>query len=181
MSKRQVLKDFSELRPIEKRIEMVASGIYLIAFKGQANEDFAPRNGTQVHRVWKMCKLDDRQQIAWQQFCDDVALAHGKSGAVTSAYGESTDKGDGSDFRVPKAYTNTYYRRVERLLTEFLSRKERALLYELLQDTLKGTSSLQVETIGVLRSGYQDKASARAAGVAHVQGLLDRLADYYGV
>jgi hypothetical protein len=181
MAKQKVLRDFSELRPLEKRIELVASGISQIVFKGQVNEDFRPREGTQVHRVWKMTKLDERQQIAWQQFCDDVNLAHGKSGSVCSAYGEATDRGDGSDFRIPTAFSNTYYRRIERLLTQFLDRKERALLYELLQDTLKANSSLSLEAIGLLRSGYSDKVSARAAGVTHIQCLLDRLAAYYGV
>ncbi len=181
MSKRAVLKDFSELRPIEQRIELVASGIYTLAFKGVANEDFAPKSGTQVHRCFKMLKLDERQQIAWTQFVDDVRLAHGKSGNVCASYGESTDKGSGDGFLAPTAYINTYYRRVERLIIQFLDRAERALLYELLQDELKGNSGLSLEAIGLLRSGYADKVSARASGVTHVQCLLNRLASFYGV
>lgn len=177
----KVLKDFSELKPIEKKIELVASGIYQIAFKGVKNPDFAPKNGTQVHRCFKMEKLSERQQIGWREFSDDVALAFGKSGGVVSAYGETTNRGDGSDFRAPKTFTNPAYRRIERLLRDFLNRRERALLYELLQDELKGNSSLQLETIGLLRSGYADKVSARAAGVVHCQLLLERLADYYQV
>jgi hypothetical protein len=182
MSKKQtVLKDFSQLKPVEKRIELVATGIYQIAFRGVALVDFQPKQGTQVHRVWKMQKLDDRQQIAWQQFIDDVMLAHGKSGNVTSGYGEFSDKGNGNEFKVPTAYTNTYYRRLERLLKGFLSRRERALILELLQDHLQANSSLQIETIGLVRSGYGDKASARSSGVTHIQNLLDRVADFYGV
>jgi hypothetical protein len=182
MSKKQtVLKDFSQLKPVEKRIELVAAGIYQIAFKGQALEDFRPKHGTQVERIWKMMKLDERQQIAWQQFIDDVMLAHGKSGPVTSAYGEQTGRGDGSDFKVPTAYVNKHYQTLERLLDRFLSRRERALLAELVQDTLRGNGSMQIETVGLVMSGYADKASARAAGVAHCQSLLSRLADFYGV
>jgi hypothetical protein len=181
MAKAKILKDFSELRPIEKRIELVASGIYQLAFKGEANDDFRPKQGTQVLRMWKMLKLDERQQIAWQHFTDDVNLAHGKSGSVTSAYGESINAGDGSDFRAPTAYSNTHYRRLERLLQAFLSRREKMLLVELLQDALKGTGGLELETIGLIRSGYTDKVSARASGVTHCQVLLDRLADFYQV
>lgn len=182
MSKGKVLKDFSELKPIEQqRIELVAAGISQIVFKGVVNQDFRPREGTQVHRIWRMTKLDDRQQIAWTQLCDDVALGFGRSGSVVSSYGEQVSQGDGSDFKAPTAKTNVYYRRFTRLLTEYLSRKERALLYELLQDNLKGSSSLTLETIGIIRSGYQDKVSARAAGVVHCQTLLDRLADFYQV
>lgn len=178
---RKVLKDFSELRPIEARIELVASGIYAITFKGVANGDFEPRSGTQVHRCFKMLKLDERQQIAWRYFLDDVSLSHGKSGGVVSAYGDQVSISDAGDFKAPTAFSNVYYRRVERLLTEFLSRRERALLYELLQDELKGGSSLQLETIGLIMSGYNDKVSARAAGVVHTQNILNRLADYYQV
>lgn len=178
--KQKVLRDFSELKPIENRIQMLAIGIYQIQFRGEANDDFRPKNGTQVHRVWKMQKLDERQQIAWQLFLDDVLLAHGKSGAVCSSYGDYHDNGSG-DIKVPTAYTNKYYDRLEHLLTRYLLRSERALLVDLLQDTLKSNSSLQLESIGLIRSGYQDKVSARAAGVVHVQNLLDRLASYYSI
>jgi hypothetical protein len=176
-----ILKDFSELKPLETRIQMLAIGIYQIQFRGEAHEDFEPKNGTQVHRVWRMKKLEIRQQIAWQIFLDDVNLAHGKSGGVSSSYGEYHDKGNGDEFKVPTAYANVYYRRVEQLLMQHLSRSERALVADLLQDTLKADSSLQIETIGLVRSGYQEKVSARASGVTRVQMLLDRMADFYGV
>jgi hypothetical protein len=182
MSTRQtVLRDFSELKPIEKRIELLAQGIYQIAFKGEANEDFRPMRGTQVERVWKMMKLNERQQVAWREFMDDVLLAAGKSGAVTGGYGEYQDKPNDGEFRAPVAYVNVHYRRVERLMDQCLTRSERALLVELLQDSLKGNSSVQLETIGLIQSGYSDKVSARAAGVVHVQNLLNRIAAYYGI
>src|SRR5690606_5803264 len=177
----KVLRDCSELKPIENRIQMLAIGIYQIQFRGEVKEDFRPKNGTQVHRVWKMCKLDERQQIAWQLFLDDVLLAHGKSGAVCAAYGDYHDNGNGDEFKAPTAYTNRHYDNLERLLMTHLSRSERALLVDLLQDALKGNSSLQIETIGLIRSGYSDKVSARAAGVVHVQTLLSRVADFFGV
>lgn len=178
--RQQVIKDFSQLRPVSERIEMLSVGIYQIVFRGEANEDFKPERGTQVFRAWKMQKLDARQQIAWQEFLDDVRLAKGKSGSVCSSYGEYTDKSETNDFKIPVAYENSHSRRLGRLF-EQLNRREFALLVDLTQDALRGNSSLQIETIGLVRSGYSDKVSARAAGVVHIQNLLDRLADIYGV
>lgn len=179
--KQIVLRDFSELRPLEARIALVAVGISQIGFKGVANDDFRPAAGTQVERQWKMKKLDERQQVAWQTFVDDVKLSHGKSGTMSIAYRECIDTATGDTFREPVAYVNSYQRRLERLLLQYLDRKECALIVELLQDTLRANGSLQIETIGFVRSGYGDKVSARAAGVAHVQCLLDRLATFYGI
>jgi hypothetical protein len=56
-----------------------------------------------------------------------------------------------------------------------------ALLSDLAQDYLRGNSSLTLEAIGLIRSGYKDKVSARAAGVVHVQLLMSRLATYYRI
>jgi hypothetical protein len=173
----QTLKDFSDLRPIDKRIQLVAAGIYQIAFRGEANSDFMPKAGTQVHRCWKMTKLSERQQIAWQEFIDDVNLAEGISGKVTGGYGEYTDRGS-DGFKVPRATINAQYKRLERL-RGYLTRHELALLSELLQDHLNGKSSLQLETIGLVRSGYNDKDAARVAGIVHIQCLLDRLSSFY--
>jgi hypothetical protein len=179
--KRQtILKDFSQLKPIDERIEILASSISQLPFYGQAIDDFKPKGGTQTERLWKMHKLTERQQIAWQYFCDDMNMAEGKSGGVVSPYGDYVEKSDDSDFKVPVAYMNAPRRRLERLLAgETLSRRERALLSDLAQDFLRGTSGLTLENIGFFKSGYKDKVSARAAGVAHVQNLMDRLADFY--
>jgi hypothetical protein len=180
--KRQtVLKDFSQLKPIDERIEILASSICRLPFYGQLINDFKPRSGTQMERAWKMNKLTERQQIAWQYFCDDMNMAEGKSGGVTSPYGDYVEKSDSGDFRVPVAYVNSPRRRLERLLLagEVLSRRERALLSDLAQDYLRGNSSLTLESIGLFKSGYKDKVSARAAGIAHLQNLMDRLADFY--
>ena len=62
--KKTVIKDFSQLRPIDERIQILASSICQITFEGQMLDDFKPRAGTQTERVWKMNKLEDRQQIA---------------------------------------------------------------------------------------------------------------------
>jgi hypothetical protein len=63
----------------------------------------------------------------------------------------------------------------------FLERRELALLSDLLQDHLNAKSSLQLETIGLVRSGYADREAARVAGVVHIQNLLSRLAAFYQV
>jgi hypothetical protein len=180
--KRQtVLKDFSQLKPIDERIEILASSISKLHFKGEALDDFKPRSGTQTERVWRMNKLDDRQQIAWRYFCDDMVMAKGKSGGVCGGYGEYTDKGNDSEFKRPVAYANQALLRLEHLLMDYLDRRERALLSDLAQDYLRGNSSLTLEAIGLIRSGYKDKVSARAAGVVHVQLLMSRLATYYRI
>jgi len=180
-TKQTVLKEFSQLKPIDERIQILASSICKITFEGQMLDDFKPRTGTQAERVWKMQKFDDRQQIAWRYFCDDMNMAKGKSGAVTSAYGDYVEGGDDKDFKRPVAYANQELLRLEHLLMNFLDRRERALLSDLAQDYLKGTSSLTLEAIGLIRSGYRDKVSARAAGVVHVQLLMSRLASFYGI
>ncbi len=176
--KQTVLKDFSALK-IEKRIELSAIGIYQIVFRGEADRTWEPRKGTQIHRVWKMQKLDVRQQRAWKRFRDEVDAARGKSGGVTSPYGEQIGDGDPSE-RMPTAYTNEQYRRVEYIFKRYLGRRERALLGDLLQDDLKSGTELQLEFIGLIRSGYANADDARTSGVTHVQNLLDRLADLFG-
>lgn len=178
--KRAIVKDFSDLRPVEERIALTARGIMQVAFKGAALADWEPKAETQIHRAWKSQKLDERQQIAWRTFLDDIMTAEGISGKVGGSYGEYTDRGNDNSFKVPKAYINAQFKRLERLWS-FLDRSERALLAELLQDTFQGKSSLKLETIGIVRSGYIDKESSRIAGVVHVQTLLSRLATFYSV
>jgi hypothetical protein len=179
MTKRQtVLKDFSDLK-IQKRIELSAIGIYQIVFRGEADRTWEPRKGTQVHRVWKIGKLEVRQQRAWKKFRQDFDESHGKSGGVTSGYGEQTGEGDPRE-RTPKAFTNEQYRRIHHIFKTYLGRREGALLYDLLQDDLKSGTDLKLEFIGLLRSGYAGEDDARTAGVVHVQQILERLADYYG-
>lgn len=179
--KKTVIKDFSQLKPIDERIQILASSICQITFEGQMLDDFKPRAGTQTERVWKMNKLEDRQQIAWRYFCDDMNMAKGKSGGVSGSYGDYVEKSDVGEFKRPVAYANQALLRLEHLLMDFLDRRERALLSDLAQDYLKGNSSLTLEAIGLIRSGYRDKVSARAAGVVHLQKLFDRLASFYRI
>lgn len=175
-----ILKDFSELKPIEQRIEAAALGLFQLAFRGSTNPDFKPKDGTQVHRIWRAGKLTERQAIAWQAFIDDVNLAHGKSGSVTAAYGETIQSGNGDGLRAPTAFTNIYYERLQRLFRECLTREERALLYDLLQDTLR-RSSFRIEDIGWLGSGYKNDPTALASGTTHCQCLLNRLCSFYQI
>ena len=170
-------KDFSVLKP-EERIELTAFAVYQIVFRGEKERAFQPRAKTVIRRVWEAERLNLRQQRAWRKFMDDYDKAEGKSGGVTSGYGEYTDKSD-SDFKVPTAYENVYYKRIVQICNS-LSRREYALLKDLVQDELKATGNIRLELIGLMRSGYQDKNSARVAGVVHIQNLLDRIADCYG-
>lgn len=179
MSKKQtVLKDFSQLK-LEKRIEISAIGIYQIVFRGEMERAFEPKKGTEMHRVYKMKRLDLRQQRAWKLFRDDVDNARGKSGSVCSAYGEQTDRGDSSEFRPPKAFTNKEWEKIKWIFRVYLSPREARLLWDLLQNDLKGTSELRLEFIGLMRSGYAGEDDARVAGVVHIQNLMDKLADHY--
>jgi hypothetical protein len=176
--KQAVLKDFSALK-IEKRIELSAIGIYQLVFRGEMERAFEPKKGTEIHRVYKMKRLDLRQQRAWKLFRDDIDRAAGKSGSVCSDYGEQTSQGNGSEFRVPKAFTNKAWDKISWIFRSYLSAREARLLWDLLQNDLKGTSELKLEFIGLMRSGYSGEDEARVAGTVHVQTLLDRLADLY--
>jgi hypothetical protein len=179
MTKRNtVLKDFSALK-VEKRIELSAIGIYQIVFKAEQERAFEPRKGTVLHSVWQAQKMDMRQQRAWKRFRDDVDAALGKSGGVTSSYGDYHDGGDSSD-RVPTAHTNKAYQRVQDILQRHLGRREKTLLHDLLQNDLTSNTELKLEFIGLLRSGYADERDAKTAGVVQIQCLLDKISDFYG-
>jgi len=169
-------KDFSVLKP-EERIAMEVFAIYQVVFKGEKERAFQPRAKTVMRRVWDAGKLNMRQQRAWKKFLDDHDKAEGRSGGVVSAYGDYIQKGD-NEFREPTAYENVYRRRIVQICSG-LSRREYALLKDLVQDELKATGNIQLELIGLMRSGYADKNSARVAGVVHIHNLMDRLADEY--
>ena len=178
-SKQQVvLKDFKSLK-VEERIDALAISLLKVVHRGEKETAFEPRKGTQLHRVWLAGKLDIRQQRAWSAFRRDCDAAEGKSGAVCSSYGEYHDKGQGDEFKVPTAYTNEAYRRVEYILMRYLDRQDRALLADLVQDDMSANKSLTLEIIGVIRSGYKNEKDARIAGIVNIQNLLSRLASYY--
>lgn len=173
------LKDFSSLKQ-EQRINLLALRIYQIqsVFRGHKERAFEPRQNTQVHEVWGLEKLSIRQQQGWKKFRQDFDNAEGKSGSVTAAYGEYLGSGDGET--IPTAYVNDAYQRIHSIFTRFLDRREAALLHDLLQDDLRSGTELKLEYIGLIRSGYTTDVEARAAGVVHVQNILDRLASFYG-
>lgn len=180
MSKRQsgkVLKEFSALKQ-QKRIDIAAFALYQLVFKGERERAFEPRAGTELHRVWKMGRLNLRQQRAWMKFRDDCDKAHGKSGGVTSSYGEQTGGNEPTEKRLT-AYENEEYRRVMHLVHSYLIFEERQLLQAMLQNDLKTGEHLSLELVGLIRSGYSDEGDARASGVTHIQTLLTRVASYY--
>ena len=177
IAKQTVLKDFRELE-VQKRIDMLSVRIYQLQFRGEQDSFFEPKKKTEIYRVWQMGKLEHRHQRAWKKFREDVDQAFGKSGGVTAPYGD--ERGDGNDReKMPTAYTNDAYRRLEYIFDKFLSWRERWFLYDLLQNDLRNGTDLKLEFIGLMRSGYTEEEKARAAGVVHVQNLLDRLADAY--
>lgn len=180
MSKKQaVLKDFSQLQKLnQKRLDLISMQIYQVVFKGAREKAFEPKAKTAVHTVWAADKLSMRQQQGWHMLIRDIYEAKGKSGGVSSGYGELQDGGERTF--LPKAYKNDAYCRLEDLEYRFLSRREKALLRDLLRNTAQEGHEVKLEHIGLIRSGYAGTESARVAGVVHTQVLLDRLADFYG-
>jgi hypothetical protein len=179
MAKQKVLRDFSELPSLAKRIEQVALGISADIFRPEREEAFAPRKGTVLHGLWQGKRLTLRHQRAWKHFTIDLYEAHGKSGPVTSSYGEYADKPI-SDFKLPSAYVNAQYKRLERLIAA-LTGEERILLKDLIVEEVQRPGHLKLELIGFARNGYRDEAQARAAGAATITCLLNRIATHYSL
>lgn len=139
-------------------------------------EEFRPRERTALHRIWASTRLDRRQQMAWEQFVDDLRTADGKSGKVTSNYGEYTDKSTG--YHRPVAYTNRQYDRIDALLTRWLSRSEALLLKDLVADE-QNPGHFSLEIAGLVMFGFKDSPMARAASTAAICMLVNRIADFY--
>lgn len=177
-TKKKILKDFTQLKQAE-RIEIVALKIFDVVHKGVKDHDFEPRRGTEMHRAWSAGQFNKRQQIGWWLFRKDCDAALGKSGGVVSGYGEFTDGGSSPE-KMPTAYSNASYRRVEHILYEYLDRHERALLADLVQHDMKMNSKLTLEFIGLAKSGFKGKRDAYVAGVTNIQALLSRISTYYG-
>lgn len=177
--KAAVLKDFSQLEKISrKRLDLISMQIYQVVFKGDKEKAFEPKKKTLLHQVWSIGKLTIRQQQGWHMLTKDIGNAYGNSGSVSSGYGEFHDGGERT--YLPSAYVNDAQGRLEDLERRFLSRREKALLRDILRNTAQEGYELKLEHIGLVRSGYAGDDSARASGVTHVQTLLDRLADFYG-
>ena len=161
------------------QLERVVVGCYTIMFNGEKDPFYEPKPGTIMHRLWKGSKLSFLHQKTWKSFVVDLREAAGKSGKTGSSYGEYSDvSSDG--YRVPVAFTNEAYERVTRLFNHFLGRYERHLLRDLIIDEIQKPGHFELELLGLARNGYKNSDQARAAGIANICCLLDRMHDYYG-
>lgn len=159
-------------------INRVAIAVYELEFRGIKALDYKPRDGTLMHNVWKSEKLELRHQKAWAWFMRDVNEAAGESGKVTASYEQAVQVSGNKQWQ---AWTNREYDRVVRLCDEYLDRKkERPLLISLIMDEIQTPGVLQLERIGLCYNGYKDSAQARAAGIANICCLMDRIAFFYG-
>jgi hypothetical protein len=165
---------------LEERLGRVAIGIFQHEiFRPAKDYHLQPTKGTLLHKLWSSKRLSERHQRAWRLFTTDLRNAVGKSGRVVSSYGEAIQS-SGDSFKVPTARVNAEYRRVERLSAS-LTRDEKVLLMDLITDELQQHGELRVEDIGLATTGYRDAEQARAAGVATVVYLLQRIASFYEV
>lgn len=180
MSKPQKsLKEFSQLT-VMKRVDIAALAINQVFQRLEAERAWEPRPNTQLHRIWKLKKLNATQQRGWQSFRMDAENAYGCSGPVTSAYGDLTDGGGGDSFRVPTASENDAHRRVEYIFNRHLVIDEALLLRDLIRDDVQNHENFNIELVGFLKSAYKKEETARANGIGHIQALLTRLGRLYG-
>lgn len=163
---------------LQKEIQRVAAQIYATGFVAAKIDHFRPRQGTLMFHLWQQRKLTERQQRAWWCFVCDLREASGKSGPIVSSYDEATGSRTPSEFKVPKAFVNHQYRRLEKLV-EFLVGPERILLKDLIADEIRANGALELDLIGFHKNGYKNSDQARSAGVATISCLLDRLVAYY--
>lgn len=173
-----VYKEFTDLT-VMKRIDMTAVAIFEVHRTLEAEKAFEPRANTQLHRIWKLRKLDMTQQRGWIRFRQDAQDAYGKSGPVTSSYGEITDGGDGDGFRVPRACVNDAQIRIDHLMYNYLIYDEVLLLRDLIKDDVQNHENFNLELIGFMKAGYKKEETARANGIGHIQALLTRLGRFY--
>lgn len=171
-------KDLSVLKRLQQ-IDLTAMAIYSVSCEPLESERlWEPKAGTQLHRIWKLKKLNARQQRGWRAFRQDAENAYGKSGAVTSAYGDYHDKGGNSE-RVPVAFMNQAQIRIDNLMRYYLIVDEAALLRDLLKDDVQKYDDFNIELIGFLKSEYKQEETARANGIGHIQTLLTRVGRFY--
>lgn len=180
MSNRTRRKPKTEVavRDHSQEIAKVAMSVYAIEFQGIKALMYRPREGTVIHNCWKSEKLTMRQQKAWAKLVKDITEAAGESGKVTGSYEQAVQVSGNKSWR---AYTNREYDRVVQLCDHFLDRtRERPLLVDLIADEIHKPGVLHLERIGFHFNGYRDSSQARAAGIANVCALLDRVAVFYG-
>lgn len=176
--KQVVYKDLGKLS-VMKRIDMTALAIYQVRRTLEAEKAFEPRPNTQLHRIWRLKKLDLTQQRGWIAFRREAQAAFGKSGPVTSPYGEITDGGDGDGFRVPTAFVNEAHENIEYLMKHYLIYDEALLLRDLIKDDVQNHENFNIELVGFMKAGYKEEETARANGIGHIQALLTRLGRFY--
>lgn len=160
------------------RIDMTAMAIYEVAQSLESERAFEPKPNTQLHRIWKLKKLNMTQQRGWIAFRQDAERAYGNSGGVTSPYGEVTD-GSGDGFKVPTAFVNDAHRRIEYMMYNYLITDEALLLRDLIKDDVQNHENFNIELVGFLKAGYKKEETARANGIGHIQALLTRLGRFY--
>lgn len=148
-------------------------------FRPEKEHIFRPRRGSTIEHAWKIGRLDYVQQRAWTLFIRMVMDAAGVSGPVTSAYSEMIDITGQGAFNAPTAYSNEPLVLFEYLMDRHLSRKERALLKDLLYDELTRPGIVGLDRIGFIFAGYKDDAQARASGIGVILCLLDRLDEFF--
>lgn len=158
-------------------LDRVAIGIFEQLFRPAKEFQYQPRKNTLLHELWNTKRLSLRHQRGWRHFTTDLYNAVGRSGPVCGSYGESVNASPDS-FKVPTARVNHEYRRVERL-TATLTKDEKVLLMDLISDDLQSQGILSLEGIGFATTGYRSEDQARAAGVATVIYLLQRIASFY--
>ncbi len=174
-------------KPLPKRdleaqeaINRVARSIYETGFVYARDDRHRPRRGTLMYQLWHGKKLSARHAEGWYHFTCDLHEARGKSGPVTSGYGDSVTSRTPSDFKEPLAFSNAQYRRLERLFS-LLDPFERVILRDLMADELQVKGALNLEAMGFCFNAYKNADQARAAAVGKLTYLMDRLAAFYSL
>lgn len=170
----------SKLATRQDDITRVAIAMLQTHFVAAKKEAFRPRAGTLMHKLWTERRLTERQQVAWHNFTEDLHGWRGKSGSVTSNYGESVGGGEPSDLKIPTAFSDFRRRRLDALVN-FLSPFERSMLTDLIADELEVKGLLDLEVLGLYFNGYKSGDMARATAVGKITYFLDRLSAFYNV
>ena len=159
-------------------IAVVAVGILEKMFQPVQVHAFKPREGTIIRQLWDSRKLDRRQQEAWDYLVADVAEAIGKSSGVTSSYQERVQTS--TNLEPARNWTSPGFKRLE-ALRETLEYHESILLRDLVYNHITGAGLTKIELIGFARTRYKNDSQARAAGVATILALLNRVAKFYQI
>lgn len=170
----------TKLAKRDEEIRTAALRISEVWFVPAKDHRFKPRDGTVMHAAWKSNKLTARHAKAWFLLVTDSDRAFGKSGSVTSRYGESTGARNPGEFRVPVAHENDSLRRLNALSAKLIP-EQRRVLELLLEDDLDHGGTLSAEILGKLKIGYNNEDQARASGFTVIACVLDCVADHYQI